>query len=131
MEKLKIIFVFMISGLIFSCQKSPISTKPEILTAHYEIKTHSEFERGYEISIVINQISESVTVKGIVFKNRYFEKVHLTKIKDNKISIEQYFPIQSKMIHDFTPPNTDSRADGIIFEINGQEQFYKVKFKLK
>lgn len=125
-----ILFIFVLAT-VFSCQKSSVPVKPAILTAHYEIKTHSEFERGYEIFIVIDKISESTLIKGIIFKNKLLENVHFTKMNENEIFIEQYFPIQSKMIYDFSPPKTDSRSDGIVFEVNGEEYFYKVTFKLK
>lgn len=125
------ILLIIFSGLIFSCQKSSISLKPEILTAQYEIKTHSEFERGYELFVVIDKIPANPIIKGIVFQNKQFENVHFTKMSENEIFIEQYFPIQSKMIHDFYPPKTDSRSDGIIFEIEGKEYFYEITFKLK
>lgn len=131
MEKLKIICLFMISGFIFSCQKSSIPIKPEILTAEYEIQTHSEFERGYKIFLVIDEIPESLIIKGIIFKNKLFENVHFTKMNETEIFIEQYFPIQSKMIHNFIPPRTDNRSDGIIFEIGGKEYFQEINFKLK
>lgn len=131
MEKLKIICVFMILGFIFSCQKPTVLSKPEILTAQYEIKTDSEFERGYELFVVIDKIPANPIIKGIVFQNKLFENVHFTKMSENEIFIEQYFPIQSKMIHDFSPPKTDSRSDGIIFEIEGKEYFYEITFKLK
>lgn len=131
MEKIKIILGFILIGLIFSCQKSSIPIRPEILTATYEIKTHSEFERGYEIFMVINKIPENPIIKGIVFQNKLFENVHFTKMSENEIFIEQYFPIQSKMIQDFSPPKTDNRSDGIVFEGDQNEYFHKVTFKLK
>lgn len=131
MKYLKILLIFIFTGMVFSCQKSTIPLKPEILTATYEIKTHSEFEKGYEIFMVIDKLPESAVVKGIVFKNRLFENIHYTKTRENEIFIEQYFPIQSQMIENFSPPKTDSRPDGIIFEIDGKEYFYELTFKLK
>ncbi|SMC45509.1 hypothetical protein [Moheibacter sediminis] len=123
--------LIVISGLIFSCQKSSIPIKPEILTATYEIRAHSEFERGFELFLVIDKIPENPIIKRIVFQNKLFENVHFTKMTENEIFIEQYFPIQSKMIQDFSPPKTDTRSDGIVFEVDGKEYFYKVTFKLK
>lgn len=131
MKYLKILLIFIVLGLIFSCQKLFNPKKPEILTATYEIKTHSEFERGYEIFMVIDKLPQSPVVKGIVFKNRLFENVHFTKMNESEIFIEQYFPIQSKVIYGFSPPKTDNRPDGIIFEIDGKEYFYELTFILK
>lgn len=131
MKKLKVLLGFILIALIFSCQKSSIPIKPEILTAQYEIKTHSEFERGYELFMVIDKIPENLIIKGIVFQNKLFENIHFTKMSENEIFIEQYFPIQSKMIQNFSPPKTDNRSDGIIFEIEGKAYFYEITFKLK
>lgn len=128
---MKIIFSFILMGLIFSCQKSSIPIKPEILSAEYEIKPHSEFERGYEFSIVINELPENANIKGIVLQNKLFEPVHFTKMKGKEIFIEQYFPIQSKLIQNFSQPKTDNRSDGIVFEVEGIDYFYEIKFKLK
>ncbi len=35
------------------------------------------------------------------------------------------------MISEFKSPETDSRADGIVFEISGQEFYKEINFKLK
>lgn len=131
MKKIKTHIFFVIILLITSCQKSIVRMKPEILTAQYEIKTHSEFERGYEIFIVINQVPENLHLKGIVFQNKLFKGIHFTSMSKNEIFIDQYFPVQSKMIQNFSTPQTDNRADGIIFEVDGNDYFYQVTFKLK
>lgn len=131
MKYLKILLIFIVLGLIFSCQKSSNPKKPEILTAQYEIKTHSEFERGYEIFMVIDKLPQDAVIKGIVFKNKYLEPIHFTQMNESEVFVEQYFPIQSQMIQNFSPPKTDNRTDGIIFEIGGKEYFYELTFKLK
>lgn len=131
MKKMKVLMDFILIGLIFSCQKSSISIRPEILTAQYEIITHSEFERGYQLFLVIDKMPNNPIIKGIVFKNKLFENVQFTKMSDNEMFIQQYFPIQSKLIHKFSTPKTDSRSDGIVFEVEKKEYFHKVTFKLK
>lgn len=128
---MKILFVFIGTALIFSCEKPLTQPQPEILTATYEIRAHSEFERGYEIFMVIDNLPETFSIKGIVLKNKLFGNIHHTNMTGKEIFIEQYFPLQSKMIHNFEVPFTDSRPDGIIFEIEGKEIYREINFKLK
>lgn len=131
MKKLNFFFLLIVIIQIVSCKSNIQLGQPEILTATYEIKTHSEFERGYDIFMVIDKLPESFAIKGIVLKNKLFENVHFTNMTENEIFIEQYFPIQSKMIHNFSAPKPDNRTDGIIFEIEGKEIYKEINFKLK
>ncbi len=131
MKNLKCLLIFLLTWIIFSCQKPYNPSQPEILTAQYEIRTHSEFERGYEVFMVIDKLPKTFSVKGIILKDKLFDKVHFTHMSDNEIFIEQYFPVQSGMIQNFEAPATDNRPDGIIFEVEGKEYFYNVNFKLK
>ena len=131
MKYLKILLIFILLGLIFSCQKSSDSIKPEILTAEYEIKTYSGFERGYKVFIEIKELNENVKIKQIVLKKRLFNVQSLINVQTENLVIDQYLPIQSQMIQNFSAPKTDNRPDGIIFEIRGKEYFYELTFKLK
>jgi hypothetical protein len=111
-----------------SAQKLPLA---EIMSAEYETITPSEFERGYEVSLLINPISEDLEIKYIILNQKRFEVFSESNSNLNQFRIEEYFPLQSKMIQNFTPPLTDKRKDGIIFELYGEEIYQEIKFKLK
>ncbi len=131
MKNLNKLVFFLMTGMVFSCVNSAKTKLPEILTAQYEMKTYSEFERGYEIFMVINGFSDSVSIKGIVLKNKLFDKIQFTEMQENEVFIEQFLPIQSQRIQKFKMPPTDNRRDGIIFEIEGKEIYEEINFKLK
>src|SRR5690606_29324056 len=101
-----------------SCMTNQNPGLPEILTAETKIKTHSESERGYEVFLVINDFPETARIKGIVLKSSLFQPIRFTRMLENEIFIQQYLPVVSRKIANFRPPKTDSRPDGIIFEID-------------
>jgi len=120
-----------LAGTICSCVNFAKTKTPEILTARYEIKTYSEFERGYEIFMVIDKFPDDCQVKSIILKNKLFDKIQFTKMRENEIFIEQFLPVNSRRIQNFLSPQSDSRNDGIIFELNGKEIYKEINFKLK
>lgn len=131
MKKLYYFILFITFGLWNSCAPNRQPPLPEILTAEYEIKTHSESERGYEVFLVIDGFPETTQIKGIVLKYKLFSPVYFNEMIENEIFVEQYFPVISQRMLNFNPPKTDTRPDGIIFEIDGKEFFKEIKFKLK
>lgn len=133
MKNLKIIGLILITIHLFSCQKKnvPMDKKPEILTATYEILTKGELERGYNVFVETNKLPENVEIKQIVLKKKLFDVIHLVNAETENSSVEGYLPLHSQLIQNFVPPKTDDRADGIVFEIDGKEYFYEIKFELK
>src|SRR5690606_36406898 len=131
MKKLYYFILFITFGLWNSCAPNHRPSLPEILTAEYEIKAHSESERGYEIFLVIDDFPETTHIKGIVLKYKLFEPVYFNKMMENEIFLEQYLALISQKILNFNPPKTDTRPDGIIFEIDGKEFFKEINFKFK
>lgn len=119
--------------LIFawSCQSTQKLPLAEIMSAQYETVTQSEFERGYEVTLKINPIAEDLEIKYIILNQKRFEVFSEFNPNLNEITVEEYFPLQSKMIQNFTPPLTDKRKDGIIFELYGEEIYQEINFKLK
>lgn len=131
MKNLNKLIFFVLAGIFFGCAGSPKTKIPEILTAQYEIKTYSEFDRGYEVFMVINQFPDECKINGIILKNKLFDKIQFTKMQTEEIFIEQFLPLHSKQIQNFSPPAADSRNDGIIFDMNGIEIYKEINFKLK
>ena len=131
MKNLNKIYFLLLIGLVYSCAHFIKNKQPEILTAQYEVKTYSEFERGYEVFLVIGQFPENCKIKSIILKNKEFDDVQFTEMQKNEVFVEQFLPLQSKRIQNFEAPKTDNRADGIIFELNGEEFYKEINFKLK
>jgi hypothetical protein len=131
MKNLKLFCLILTFGWLNSCTTIPQTSQPEILTAQYEFKTHSETERGYEVFLVIDKLPASFSIKGIILKSKLYENIQFNKMDGTEIFIEQYFPLISQKILNFIPPKPDSRPDGIIFEIDGKEFFKEINFKLK
>ncbi|MFV0305909.1 MAG: hypothetical protein ACK5IC_10570 [Moheibacter sp.] len=131
MKKLNSYFIILFVGMILSCVHTLPKETPEILTATYKIKTYSETEKGYEVYLTLKNVMETTTVKGVVLKNKYFENIELKHLEGNNYFVEQYFPVNSQTIINFETPKSDSRKDGIIFEISGIEKFKEINFKLK
>lgn len=131
MKNLDKLIFFLLAAFIYSCASSAKIEIPEILTAQYEIKTYSEFEKGYEVFMVIDEFSNDYQIKAIILKNKVFEDIRFTRMRENEIFVEQFLPLHSQLIQKFQPPATDNRPDGILFEINGQEFYKEINFKLK
>lgn len=128
-----IYFISLILGLNFfsSCQLFIENPMPEVLTAEYKLKTFNDTERGFEVFLVIKNIQPENHVKAIVLKNTRFEGIETHEMMKNQIFIDEFLLLQSSMILNFEPPMTDNRNDGIIFDINGEEHYKEVNFKLK
>jgi len=131
MKNLNKLIFFLSAMLICSCANSAKVEIPEILTAQYEIKTYSEFEKGYEVFMVIDEFPNNCQIKSIVLKNKLFDDIRFTKMQEKEVFVEQFLPVQSRLIQTFQPPATDNRPDGIVFEIDGQEFYKEINFKLK
>lgn len=132
MKNLKIIALVFVSIFLFSCQKGnwSLDEKPEILTAQYKTVTNGEFERGYEIKLELNSLPNNFEIKELILNKKVFEIRDIDISKSEIVKVEGYFPVHSRLIQNFIPPKPDNRSDGIIFEINGKEYFYEIKFKL-
>ncbi|MFA7616570.1 MAG: hypothetical protein WA897_06315 [Moheibacter sp.] len=104
---------------------------PEILTAEYELKNFNGTEQGFSVFMVIAKIQNTDKIKSILLKNNRFDSILTTQMTENEVFIDQFFPVNSQLISEFKSPETDSRSDGIVFEINGQEFFKEINFKLK
>lgn len=128
-------FSFLITLSLFfivqSCFVIQKKSFPEILTAEFEIKTYDQNERGYEVFIVIKNFNKEAQIKGLVLKKRYFDPVQIHRMNEDEVFVEQYFPLSSQRILNFSEPQTDKRKDGIIFEIDATEIYQEVTFKLK
>jgi hypothetical protein len=116
---------------VLGCQSSQNLEKAEILSAEYSTLSHSEFEKGYEVFLELNLLGTDLKVKSLVLNQKLFPIQSVENSNPEKISVQEYFPVQSKMIQNFVPPLTDKRRDGIIFELNGEEIYQEIKFKLK
>ena len=116
--------------MLMSCQQNKIPIQPEILTAEYEILTNDDFERGYQIFLEF-KMNKDLDIEAIVLKNKYFLFKEKGIESECCYLIDQYFPVQSKLIQNFVPPKPDTRPDGIIFEIEGKAYFYEIEFRLK
>ncbi len=122
-----------LTGILFlmiSCQQNKIPIQPEILTAEYQIITQDEFERGYHVFLEF-KMNKNIDIEAIVLKGKLFPFKEKGIESDCCYLIDQYFPVQSRLIQNFEPPKTDNRPDGIIFEIDGKAYFYELEFKLK
>lgn len=116
---------------LWGCQSFQKILDAEILSAEYSIVTHSEFERGYQVFLNTKPLKKSVKMKYILLNQKLLNVEELDKQASGNFLIDAYFPIQSKMIQNFVQPLTDKRKDGIIFEIDGEENYKEIKFKLK
>ena len=122
-------------GILFflmplSCQKNQFPPQPEILTAEYEMVTQGEFERGYKVYVKLKYNEK--------FKQVYYLNLNGFMLKnpdvvdgDWIVEISGYFPIQSKVIQNFEPPERTSMSNGIVFGDSENSYFYQAKFKLK
>ncbi len=114
-----------------SCTIMAKENLPEILTAEYELKNLNGTEQGFSVFMVISKIQKTDKIKSIILKNKRFDSIITTQMTENEVFIDQFFPVNSQMISEFKSPETDSRADGIVFEISGQEFYKEINFKLK
>lgn len=114
-----------------SCTNLAKESLPEILTAEYELKKPNGTDQGFSVFMVIAKIQKDQKIKSIVLKNKRFDSIISTQMTENEVFIDQFFPVNSQLISEFSSPAADSRADGIVFEINGQEFFKEINFKLK
>lgn len=114
-----------------SCTSMAKESLPEILTAEYELKNFNGTEQGFSVFMVIAKIQNTDKIKSILLKNNRFDSILTTQMTENEVFIDQFFPVNSQLISEFKSPETDSRSDGIVFEINGQEFFKEINFKLK
>ncbi|MGB6092904.1 MAG: hypothetical protein WBF83_03995 [Moheibacter sp.] len=114
-----------------SCTNMAKESLPEILTAEYELKNFNGTEQGFSVFMVIAKIQNTDKIKSILLKNNRFDSILTTQMTENEVFIDQFFPVNSQLISEFKSPETDSRSDGIVFEINGQEFFKEINFKLK
>jgi len=115
--------------IFFGCEQTKQAVQPEILTAEYSMVTNGEFERGYQVLLEF-KTDHDLATKAIVLNNRKFIFKEKGLKSDCCYLIDYYFPVESRMIQDFEPPEPDKRADGIIFELNGKDYFYNINFKL-
>ena len=116
---------------MISCQNVSGNVNPEILTAEYSLKQYNEFEKGFQVFMVIKNKKKNTKIKYIILNNRKFDKIETYDMEQKTYFIDQFFPLESMRIQNFSPPESDSRVDGIIFEIEGEEFFKSVNFKLK
>jgi len=118
--------------LLLSCQKNnwPLDEMPEILTAESGMWTMNEFEKGYKVYIKMQNVPEEAEIKAIVINKRKYERFQLPIYDGNTVEIITALTTESKMIQNFEPPKPDNRPDGIVFEIEGKEYFYEIKFEL-
>lgn len=114
-----------------SCSIMAKDSLPEILTAEYELKNLNGAEQGFSVFMVISKIQKADKIKSIILKNKRFDSIITSQMTENEVFIDQFFPVNSQMISEFSPPTADSRTDGIVFEINGQEFYKEINFKLK
>lgn len=114
-----------------SCTIMAKENLPEILTAEYELKNLNGTEQGFSVFMVISKIQKTDKIKSIILKNKRFDSIITTQMTETEVFIDQFFPVNSQMISEFKSPETDSRADGIVFEISGQEFYKEINFKLK
>lgn len=114
-----------------SCTIRAKENLPEILTAEYELKNLNGTEQGFLVFMVISKIQKTDKIKSIILKNKRFDSIITTQMTETEVFIDQFLPVNSQMISEFKSPQTDSRSDGIVFEIKGQEFYKEINFKLK
>jgi len=114
-----------------SCSSLAKKSLPEVLAAEYELKNLNGTEQGFSVFMVISKIQKDQKIKSIILKNKRFDSIITTRMTETEVFIDQFFPVNSQMISEFSPPSTDNRTDGIVFEINGQEFYKEINFKLK
>lgn len=124
------IFGFFFLLLSWNCQSSQSILGYEILSATYSDKSYEEFDKGFLVSMEY-QMPPNTQISHIILNRFKFKLENIDKNNQGNYVVDAYFPVQSKMIQNFTPPKTDKRKDGIIFEIDGVEIYKEVKFKLK
>lgn len=129
MKFLKILGFFCLL-LSWNCQTSQTILGYEILSATYSEKSYNEFDKGFLVNMEY-QMPPNTQISYIILNQFKFKLVKIEKNNQGNYVVDAYFPVQSKMIQNFTPPKTDKRKDGIIFEIDGVEIYKEVKFKLK
>lgn len=127
-----IYFISFIAVLNFfsACNIFIQNQTPEILTAEYKLKSYNDIERGFEVFLVIKNIRPEHKIKSIVLKNHRFDGIKSHEMMKNQVFIDEFLILNSSMIHNFDPPMTDKRNDGIIFDIKGEEHFIEIDFKL-
>jgi len=118
--------------MVLSCQKPywPYDEKINVMTAEYEIVTNGEFERGYNVYVKLKNSEDFALISYLIINGFIFEN-YGTGYGDGFIEIDDYYPIQSKMIQNFKSPERVEKEDGIIFGGGDKQNFYPVKFKLK
>lgn len=131
MKKKYLLSCIVIFYWLISCQSVTNNAKFEVLTAEYSFKKHNEFEKGYSVFMVIKSTATNSKIKHIVLNNRKFSNIQTYEMEQKTFFIDQFFPVESMRIQNFSAPEPDTRADGIIFEINGEEFYKTINFKLK
>lgn len=130
---MKIIYsisIIMILNIFLGCNLLIQNKTPEVLTAEYQLKSYNGTERGFEVFLVIKNITSKSKVKSIVLKNHRFDELKTHEMVKNQVFIAEFLLFQSSMIQNFKPPMTDKRNDGIIFDIDGKEHYKELTFKL-
>lgn len=131
MKKIWLIGWMILMLFQISCTNLAKAGLPEILTAEYELKNLNGTEQGFSVFMVIAKIQNADKIKSIILKNKRFDSIITTQMTEGEVFIDQFFLVNSQMISEFKSPETDSRTDGIVFEINGQEFYKEINFKLK
>lgn len=131
MKKKYLLSCIVIFYWLISCQSVTNNAKIEVLTAEYSFKKQNEFEKGYSVFMVIKSTVTNSKIKHIVLNNRKFSNIQTYEMEQKTFFIDQFFPVESMRIQNFSAPEPDTRADGIIFEINGEEFYKTINFKLK
>ncbi len=127
-----IYFISFIAVLNFfsACNLFIQNQTPEILTAEYKLKSYNDTERGFEVFLVIKNIRPEHKIKSIVLKNHRFDGIKSHEMMKNQVFIDEFLILNSSIIQNFESPMTDKRNDGIIFDIEGEEHYLEIDFKL-
>ncbi len=132
MKNLKIIGLLSFSIFLLSCQKPywPFDEKVNVILAEYEIITNGEFERGYAIHIKLENSKDLAIIHSLIVNGFEFENPTVN-FENGMIEIEDYYPIQSKLIQNFESPKRVENENGIVFGQRNAQFFFPVKFTLK
>jgi len=131
MKKIYLATVFIFLIVQYSCINAADKATPEIMTAEYEIRNYNQSEQGFAVFMVINHLPENCRISSIILRNKRFDNIITTQMNESDVFIDQFFPVNSQLLSDFTPPQTDSRTDGIVFEMECEKIFKEINFNLK